>query len=410
MADPSARDPRPPEDELDTAQEILGGFPRHLTQRMIAEREGRAGARSMLGLLALGAGLAMLALALPDESLRPRELAALDVEGRSPSVHHGLVLTVWALGPWRFEQAAFLLSALLYGACLPLLVRLGQAVGVSRSVAIGVSLVVLLTPAGWDAATSPGPLALELLLEIGLFSALWRLREDDGPLARVRIGLWGLALVFTALGSASFSGGLLAPGGLAWLVGGLGLGWAGLAALLVQPRNESEERPPAWLLLWAGGFLLLALRGWLLPLRELDLLHLLPLAALGGFDLVGRRIEELRGWELPAAVAASLPLLLAAGVLRPDPDRDWREQARAVLEYGDILVTSSPAHAHLAEQRWGLETWSGPAELLAVYEEQAREAMAAGRRVVLDIESAEAGAWDGVPTLEGLASELREEP
>lgn len=406
MANPRSQGQEPPEDELDTAQEILGGFPRHLTQQMIAQRGRRSAARSGGGVLALGLGLTLLALAFPDESLSRRELAILDSEpGARFTPFRGLVSLVHTLGPWSFEQAAFLLSAMLHGACLPLMVRLGKIVGVSRGVATGVALAILLTPAGWDAATSPGPLALELFVATGLFAALWKLRERDDGRARLTAGAWGLGLVAVMI--EPVRGGRLALPDLQetlWALGGLGPAWVCIAALVLHPREESEERPPKWLL--AFGLAPWAL-GWIAHMGgEPQVIHLLPLAALGGFDLFGRRADELVGWELPATVLATVALTALVLPLRPDPLQAWRESARRVLDPTDILITTDRDHAYLARERWRLDTWSSPPELLHAFREEAQEAVDRGQRVVLDLDPGEESPWEGVLSLGQLEEDL----
>jgi hypothetical protein len=175
-------------------------------------------------------------------------------------------------------------------------------------------------------------------------------------------------------------------GGAAWralsLLPALGLSLLGLGALCFEPRNESEEPPPRWLLGWALlPFMGLALGG---GLRELPYLYLLPLAALGGFDFLGRREDELDArLVLGSVLLAFVGLLGSVQLLRSsDPQADWRAHARRVLGPDDLVLSPDATHRYLLGTRWGLEVLPLSAgEEVSPQLEQAREA---GRRVVVE--------------------------
>lgn len=445
---------QPPAAGQDTAQEVLGGFPRHLTQQLIDE-EQRSAAR-FLGLAPwlVGAGLTALALASPQEALvggGPRLIQAWS-SGAPPGEAYSAYWLVKGLARASglgLEPAAFLLSALFYGACVPLLAALGRRVGLSASSALTVTLIVLLSPAAWLAATTPGPEAAGLWASALLFSLVWRAREVGSSTSHrlLALGLlalgaglspslaWLLPAVAFALAEHKdnsnrtqraikwgFIGALLlgssyallsgqltaesppqAPtalgvpgvlagtegsglGGAAWralsLLPALGLSLLGLGALCFEPRNESEEPPPRWLLGWALlPFMGLALSG---GLRELPYLYLLPLAALGGFDFLGRREDELDArLVLGSVLLAFVGLLGSVQLLRSsDPQADWRAHARRVLEPDDLVLSPDATHRYLLGTRWGLEVLPLSAgEEVSPQLEQAREA---GRRVVVE--------------------------
>jgi hypothetical protein len=435
---------QPPQDGQDTAQEVLGGFPRHLTQQLIDE-ERRSAARWVgLAPWLVGIGLAALALANPQEALfggGPRLIQAW-ASGAGPGEAfsaYWLLRGLAAVSGLDLEPAAFLLSALFYGGTAPLLFGLGRGVGLSDASALTVTLIVLLSPVAWLAGTTPGPEAAGLWATTLLFRLIWGGREgatgtrhrvvvlsalalaaglspsaawllpavaialarDRGvrePLKWGAIGSLFLATAYLALGGPSAaSGSLGAPGALpgtggsglaaaTWrtlaLFPALGVSLAGLAALCFERRNESEEPPPRWLLGWALlPSVALALGG---AGHELPYLYLLPLAALGGFDALGRREDELDARLVLGAFLLACAWLVGSMHLlsSQDPLADWRAEARRALEPDDLVLTDDTAHHYLLRQRWGLDVrpLDGSTALL----EALAQARAAGTRIVFD--------------------------
>ncbi len=445
---PDSSTPKPPSDGQDSVQEVMGGFPRHLTTQLIEDDGVRRSRNSTWAGLLLGAGLAALALAFPQEALLgrgPGLVSAWSQETAPAGAHvaHWLVAFAAQVSGMRLEPAAFLVSAVLYGACLPLLLSFGRSIGVSTANALAMTLALLLSPAAWLAATTPGPEALGMAAGIALLMVMWRscstgytvlrlglallcfavlcdssksfawllpalalaplLRSEDlepaTPKLRVTVfavlaagivfvpSCWlhsntrasqGELLSITENLSSMTRGALALPA--------LGLGLIGLVALALERRNESEQRPPLWLAAWAAipvlGFLLID------PAHEVPVFHLLPLAALGGFDLLQRRADDLEPWVLPSIVVAALGLLLGSltWVGSVDPLAEWRAHARLVLEPEDLLVTDDPQHAYLLGERWGLEVLRLPPGAAGETSLELGSALAreASRRLVLD--------------------------
>jgi len=431
-----------PEGGLDSAEEILGGFPRHLTRDLISADELDRPGRSLLGTWLMGAGLALFALALPQAALVGRGPASLAAWCEGELFSGGVTWSLFVRGlseclDWRWEPAALLLSALCYGATLPALASLGRLLGVSRGSALSVAALVLFSPLAWVAATTPGPEALALLMGVLLLRALWQSREvppnglhlvlvallfvaavgaSSGllfTLPAVVLGLFGgppelvssrrgsVLKVIAALASLALCillfeflpaeapalGGYCDPAQLSLLKtlalfgGSLALTLLGLAALVALRRGESEQAPPVWLALWA----LLPLAAALLFSAgpSLSVLHLLPLAALGGLDLVGRNEDSLAAWVRPACVlGALLPLFLALKwISNHDPEGAWRARAQAVLEPDDLVLVRRAEHAYLLSERWNIEVLEVTGDALASL---VRTAQSEGRRVVLD--------------------------
>ena len=454
--DPDSSPLQPPTEGQDTAQEVLGGFPRHLTQQLIDDERRATARRLTLAPWLVGAGLAALALANPQEVLvggGPQLLDAWSAGAPAGEAFSAgwLLRGVSSLFGLSLEPAAFLLSALFYGACAPLLAGLGRRVGLSASSALTVTLIVLLSPVAWLAGTTPGPEAAGLWVVTWLFSLVWGGHHEPAPARRgfavllvlaLGAGLtgslawllpavafalaggtspgqagrrfraikWaligslvisvsylllggkpegtGLGVSPAALGTPGVLPGTEDPGllGAVWrtltLLPALGVCLLGLAALCFERRNESEEPPPRWLLGWA----LLPLAAFAVTgeARELPHLHLLPLAALGGFDFLGRREDELDARLVLSTVVLAAGLLLGSLHLlhSSDPLASWRAHAQESLEPTDLVVSSDVEHLYLLRVRWGVEAL-GLGEAKA-HPEVLDRARGAGRRLVTD--------------------------
>ncbi len=408
-ADPNA--PRPPEDGQDTLQEVLGGFPRHLTTQLIEEGEERRSHREVLGGLVLGLALAAFALAFPQLRLIGQQVEHMDpADPLVPFVIDVLRrITVVHLGMMP-EQIGFVIAALAYGACLPVGLGVARRQGLGFGLALVGTLAVLLSPVAWVAGTTPGPEALALLFLFLALDALWG-GEGARPLmaacywvfaaacqpalvwllpAVVVAGLRGqekrfeLGFSLPLIGGVLFlifamplgvtlewseladrvsrsvrfggSGGWFEAG--VWLVGllpGLGLSLVALASLFFLKRDASEERPPRWLALWCGlPLLALTLSGS--PTWSIPYLWLLPPALIGACDLLARRAEGFALGSSALVLSGQATAIFGVSLVlgSTDPQASWRDQARTVLQEEDLVVTADAGHAYLIASRWGL--------------------------------------------------------
>jgi hypothetical protein len=403
--------PKAPGDGRDTLEEVMGGFPRHLTTQLIEEGEVGRSRREVIGGLALGLGLAVFALAFPQERLIGQQAQYLDPADATVQfvIDQLRSLCSRQLGMLP-EQLGFVLAALAYGACLPVSLSIARRQGCGFGTALVGSLAALLSPIAWVAGTTPGLEALALLFCLLALDSLWT-REKSRPL--MATAWWVLAAAcmpaFAWLLPAVVWGGLRGhkkrvelgfslpligavlflmfamPVGVlvevpealqrlwramrfggtggwgqvgTWVVGvvpGLGLAVVGVGSLFLARRNESEEPPPKWLLLWCGlPTIALGLMGtadWAIPY-----LWLLPPALVGTCDLLARRSSDVGlGWTalilgLQVGTIGAVSVLLVA----TDPQIEWRRHARAVLRPDDHVVTPSQEHAYLLSNRWGL--------------------------------------------------------
>jgi hypothetical protein len=432
--------PRPPEDGEDSLADVLGGFPRHLTTRLIDEEGARVGARRRLGTWALAGALALFALALPQPRLFLEGALAGAPGGPAPG--HAADLVGGALGGWLgahlAHQVALVASALALALCLPAALSIAARTGAPRGQQLAAATVLLLAPAAWLGGTGDrigagyllaqllllravwlggprgrrGALALWVAASLAWPALLWLLpailmgtAERDVPVrarwrralvagatALLPVAAWhllgpegphGLARQLGLAGPETGAPLWSAP--LAWsasALAGLGLAVVGLAALVLVHRNESEERPPLWLLAWCAVPVVAACLG-AGGLHELSPLVLLPVALLGALDLIARQ-DERPATLLAAGLALGQAGVLAAallGLAATDPEASWRARARSSLEPTDLVITDSEVHRAELRRRWDLEALL-PGEAAAA---AASRAHAAGRRVVLDL-------------------------
>lgn len=407
----------------------------------------------------LGAGLAALALAFPEERLLGQQVArAWFFSGSIANVGHLSLsyLVVW-ITELRPEAAGFVVAALAYGACLPVCLSIARRAEHGLGVSLATSLVVLLSPVAWVAGTTPGPAALGMLATLVLLRVVWL---SDRPAFFASAASWGIAVwcapvsvwllpaviwavwdadrgtrrgQLTAAAAAILGGvwlWIFAPltpsflreaifGGsagwgqiVAWGMGllpGLGLAALATASLFLLRRHESEARPPRWLLLWC----LLPLAAVALggsPTWEIPYLWILPPALIGGLDLLSRLEERVVARFSLAAVVVQGTILL--GVLAifssTDPLTEWRKSASEILDPEDLVFTTRADHAYLLRERWGLETQrvdeADPSDT-EPWLELARAAADGRRRVVFDCD-VEEGRWT---QFEELIEELEAE-
>jgi hypothetical protein len=458
MADPTGDPLRAEDAEGDTAAELVGGFPRHTTRDLVESREDQLRFRLPLAGLALAAGVTLCALGLPTERLAgpgPALIDSLASGGWSSSraLYLPLAQLADALPRVGAEPAGFLLSALALGALAALVWRLGRQLEAAPEARWLTALVVLGTPLLWTAGTSPGPEILGALGALYVFSALlgsgraralraglgWGFAAGMAPLylwclpaaawgfARgrsagraVSLGMsWaiGWALAWLALTAAAkhFAGSdprgwldlaralgrdALAGGGgpqdASWLLGAfpaLGVSLLGLCGLFL--RGPDGERAPAWVLAWcltpALGLGLSGRVDW-----ELSWLWMPGPLALGWYRLLAARPRWTgRAATLALAAAALLSVGLNRAWLRAsDPETPWRALVEGEVRRGDILLTTSATHQHLAARRYGLRSFeihqtarlsrSYRAEALAALVRRIAPAHAAGSRVLID--------------------------
>jgi len=410
-------------------------------------------ARRLVAGWVLGAGLAALALAFPQERLIGQQVSReLDAWGGIPDP------SAWLLERGG-ESVAFVVAALAYGACLPVCLSIARRAEHSLAVSLAASFAVLLSPVAWLAGTTPGPAALGLLASLLLLRSIW-MRErpsilavtalwcaagwctpvavwllpavawavgaagEDRPRGRVAgLAVLGLGVLFAVpivLTSPTFARAAIFGGSggwgqiVAWSFGWLpALGVAGVAtaALFLLKRHESEERPPRWILVWC----LLPLAAVALggsPTWELPYLWILPPALIAGLDVLARIEGRLAALVAPGAIAVQVALLLGvvAFLARTDPLAEWREVATETLEPSDVVLTTRGDHDYLLWRRWGLRTCRVDGrsyEALADYpwHAYARAMSARGRRLVFDCD-VEEGRWhDFAPLVERLEAE-----
>lgn len=410
-------------------------------------------ARRLVAGWVLGAGLAALALAFPQERLIGQQLhRELGDWGGIPDP------SAWILERGG-ESVAFVVAALAFGACLPVCLSIARRAEHSFGVSLAVSLAVLLSPVAWLAGTTPGAAALGLLAMLLLWRSIWMKERppilvvtalwclaswctpvavwllpavawavgaagDDRRRGRIAgLAVLGLGVLFAlpiALASSTFaratvfggSGGWgqIVAWGFGWLPA-LGVAGVATAVLFLLKRHESEERPPRWLLVWC----LLPLAAVALggsPTWEICYLWILPLALIAGLDVLARLEGRLTALVAPAAIALQVALLLGvvAFLARTDPLAEWRRVATETLEPGDLVLTTRGDHEYLLWRRWGLKTCRVDGrsyEALVDYpwHAYARAMSARGGRLVFDSD-VEEGRWpDFAPLVEQLEAE-----
>ena len=439
--------PTAPGDGQDSWQEVMGGFPRHLTTQLIDDRTAERSRKQGIAVWLVAVSLTLFALAWPQERL----LGTLPIEGwRGIGLGNvGWPFLAVELGkPFGLgvEAMGLLLAAIGYGLCLPVALSIARQLGMGLRLALPTCLLALLSPGAWTAATSPGLGTLGLLFGLLLMRELWR----EGPSRVTRIlGYWTLAATLDvgfawtlpavllalrfrgsvtkgtrkdllglvmAIGIAVylFSLGLLAGMAqgapplyivvraylldlagnwstpLAWAavaVPTVGVAFAGLAGLVLVRRDEAESAPPRWLFAWclvpAAVF---ALCG---PVPfGFSYLWLLPPALIGCLDLIARQEEPVAAAWIAGAVACT-GIVLAATlwfVSSNDPLTAWRTHAQAFLEPDDLVLTTEPRHLYLLEARWGLEAdLIEPGYLAEELAARVTRETASGRRILLDL-------------------------
>lgn len=404
-------------------------FPRHATADLVATALDAERRRALWQSWICAGGIIALALGLPTESSigHARELVRATAEHRFSGPHvvpallaRGLVSN-FGLRP---EPAWFLVSAVCFGLCAPVLLSTARALGWTAPRALHATLLVLASPMAVLAGTLPGASAVGLLGAAILFHALvtgsdrarslyaWRAsaafviactlnvinvllwpalmwavarkrpaKERDGHLAFALLApLIAVCLATAAiLGNAYLDNGsrevarvlqlsertLLAgasggPGPLlawwtAWIPA-LMSGAVGIAALaFLQVRAERESRV-GWLAAWCLiPWIVQSLGGTIDD--DLPYLWLVPPALLGWLELheiLARREAERFIWLSSIAL---LGLGFGAVVFLRGLDREaeWRERASLVVDKGDLVLTTSPDHRYLLEQRFALE-------------------------------------------------------
>ena len=388
-------------------------FPRELTTDLVARAED-PGARGTWQLLALAAGLAVLALGMPLERLwaEGQHVARLEDGFAHPLpalLHRGLTSFL------RSEAAAFVLSALALALQVFLWVRLVTYVGFERGTGLAVAVLTAATPlvalgARLALATS-GALVGALLVVDQAFrverergasrarlavalGVAWALAPENAllaPAAAMAAGrAWRtplLALGASLTGLAFLTGGLELPAAreLSWRVGGpilgLGAGWLGLASLRAGRRPEEESPPPRWLGYAAASAIPASLiASWSAGLASSALL---VVAGVGLADLVQR--QQDRAGARGLVVLLLLVQLAASAAIQwgwqaGDDLRAWRSGAERALEPDDLVITVDPAQAHLLGRRYGLEVLELAAEGRTA---RLTAAWSSGRRTVL---------------------------
>lgn len=390
-------------------------YPRLELNRLVGASQAQARMRRGWQAILLSIGLILVALGLPTE----RYFVGMDglwrLTGSGPTPQSLTALPILAshwLAGLNLEAAAFLWSAILYGASLFFLVRLLQRIGFSHGVSLASTLVVMTSPLAWLGGTLPLDFSAGLLGATLLCSSLFQTKQErkQGYLWRASTyllvafmlqpeNIWLAPAAIWAVKSQAQSGeqgsinafGLtvvsvvciwisvtsgggswtelwnsvvgLGPGspsvllGVAFWLSALGCAWLGLVQLVLGRREEEEQPAPTWVLAWiAVGVAPLIAGGLAQGPRGA---FLLPIAAVGLGDWLTRRTQgpAQNRW---AAMLVACQLLLTAGAVqvieRTNPDRDWSGLAHGLLASDDLLVTDSQAHGYLARFRHGVAT------------------------------------------------------
>ncbi len=404
-------------------------FPRQLTAGLVAEAEATAERRALGPVLAVAAGLVLLALGLPNERLPRLPMSSWPAAWDSPlwaspaPLSNALVRAASALGGVSLERIWYLFAALTFAACLPALVALLRGVGFGARTSLLAAVCALASPLAWDGATRPGPFPAGVLVATWLAALLFRHGRERPARSSWGVSLaWGIAVLIhpdmwlawpviaaTQIGegrtlTTAFwvalplvilcglapgvswqvpSPGTLAPRGVhaARLALSTGASLVGLFGLMAGRRAAEESAPPFWTKLWFGALLLPLAMGH--APGGFEGTWLVPLAALGLADLATRHAREERAHGLLAGLlVVGVLSCVGARLALGGPDAPWRATARARLEPGDVVFSAQPAHLYLLEQRYGLVAIDlrSPAETAAGLTAWA----SAGRRLVLD--------------------------
>lgn len=400
-----------PSGELFPREELAEEVGRHL------DAEDR---RQALAPWVLALAVGLLALGLPTERLwGPMRLVTDAAEGgRSVGVLAALLRLLAQSEALTIESAARLVTALCAGLTIPAMRSLLATIGFPGPLCWAGTALALFTPLTLLGATSPVELAPSILGATLLARELFRLRSGMGPRAQWRVSStlllavlldpanllllpagalavarlagrrgvprWapGASLVavlawcvWILLGAGEDPGGRAvdalftsmlagasgpsASGLLAWLIWApiaLGVGWIGLASLLMGRRSPEESPPPRWVAAWCAMALVPVLGGH--PGQGPALGLLVPIGAVGLADHLLRIEDADRARGRARILVGSQVLLgvLALVVLRvTDPVRPWAERARRVLEPSDVVIATDPAHLYWLRHRFLLE-------------------------------------------------------
>ena len=375
----------------DDPVEVAGGFPRHLTQELLEEKERRGERRRWLAPWFFGAAYALFALASP----------LLRVVGNFPIKAEAGESLWWALLEVSGgEVTGFVVSAVTAGLFIPLATHALTATGLPRGPSLTAVICVGISPLMIHTATLPGPEAMVGLL---CLFAFWVAAPFEVGYVRtsaaIGIGLVaalldpGGLLILPALLTRHFSRSnsrLSMPMygwyGVAWGVAfvvaiqimesvvmpdvpvsrdsrvlryaifpgpvGLGLGFLAGFGLFRNHKESLAEDTPAWLRLWVvGGIASLFLPG-------ASGICLAPVAAFAIADFLSRGVATTRG-AAALIIAGQLVLGIASiqHVRSRDPSTGWRLEFRSLVQEGDDLISGNPLHRYLARIRWGFKTF-----------------------------------------------------
>ncbi len=424
-------------------------YPREELAAMVQQAQRSSLNRHRLQVWALGVGLGLLALGLPNERLWGNMELPSMVAGLSSSHTYGILFplgsALQALG-FGAEQACYLLSALAYGLCLPALTYLLRSIGFQRGVSLWAATTCLLSGLGWIGATLPSDLTAGVLgatlLMANIFRSeerlpggyLWRvsltfllaflLRPENLLLLPATIWALGLrrtsrlggpleALIFCLVMGVTLlilldpqsdrsklnhlldctlagRNGTLA-GASEWIpaiLGGLGIALFGVYSLLLGRRLPQESPPPSWLVPWCLVALAPVATGQVAwgPVAG----FVLPAAAVGLADWLSRREESPVGLGMGSVLLLPQAMILlgvGSTFRAQDPLAHWSAMARDHLQPHDRVLTADTQRRYLAHVRWGLELVDWPVSDPAP--------SAAGRTVFLDVGSAHLQPWEG---------------
>ncbi len=371
--------------------EVAGGFPRHLTQELLEEKERKVERRRWLAPWFFGAAYALFALAFP----------LLRVIGNFPIKAEAGESLWWSLLEGRGgELTGFVLSAITAGAFIPLTTRALVATGLPRGPSLTAVICVGLSPLMIHAATLPGPEALVCLLcmfafwvaapfEVGYVRTSAAIAIGIGAALLDPGGLLILPALLTrhfARSSTRLSLPIYGWYGVAWGVAfvvaiqilegilmpdvplsrdsrvlryaifpgpiGLGLGFLAGFGLFRNHKESLTEDTPTWLRLWVlGGIASLLLPG-------ASGVCLAPVAAFAIADFLSRGVATMKSTAI-LILAGQLVLGLGSiqHVRSRDPSSGWRLEFRALVQEGDSIISNKPSHRYLARIRWGFQTY-----------------------------------------------------
>ncbi|MCP3919502.1 MAG: hypothetical protein GY711_28525 [bacterium] len=401
-------------------------FPRHALVDLVSVEEAGRARRQRAQSWVIGAALTLLALGMP-----VRRVLFVDPslwqggDGAQPGSLIAALLRSAFGAP--HERAWYLVSAVGWGASLPLITGMLRRLGFAHSTTMLAALTALFAPFVWTGATlpvsfGPGVFGASLLMA-ALFAeprrparvaaallvasvldaellwlvpaVLWAVRKDRRAavfVATAAVGYLAAHYGSSPARRAWLSDGPLFPTdarlaslrGLLSLLGGLGVAAYGLFATFDPRRRAEESRPPRWIILWCLAFLFALIPGH--PSGHLMGAFWVPAAALGLADAYQRKWSDeriVRWGTVLLGIQVALALSLTAILSVTDPLREWRAAARQHLEPTDVVVTDSAERLHLLRARWGLEAHGSltpPAEVVR----DAERASAAERRVIRD--------------------------